>query len=344
MNSLPLWKRNPMETDYSLKERNTFHFNIHAAAYSEISHPEKIRELIPQTPGEFAPVLIIGEGSNLLFRDDYQGHIIRSTDTSIEIISESEDDVLVRAASGVKWDDFVQFAVDKGYGGIENLSWIPGTVGACPIQNIGAYGVEVKDSIEYVEGLYLDTGEVFHLEKASCLFGYRDSIFKHELRGRVFISHVTFRLSLNPIYHLDYGALKTRVESKGAINLSTIRESVIEIRKEKLPEPEVIGNAGSFFKNPVIPETHLSLIQQDYPEIPFYELGEGYKIPAAWLIDTAGWKGYRQGDAGVHAHQALVLVNYGNATPSEVLDLAENICRDIKHKFGIELEMEVTIV
>ncbi|MEA1875154.1 MAG: UDP-N-acetylmuramate dehydrogenase [Bacteroidota bacterium] len=333
-----------METNYSLKERNTFHFNINAAAYSEISHPKMIQEIIMQEPRKFTPILIIGEGSNLLFRDAYRGHVIRSIDTSIEVLSEHNNDVLVRAASGVKWDDFVQFTVDNGYGGIENLSWIPGTVGASPIQNIGAYGIEVKDSIEYVEGLYLNTGEVFFLEKASCLFGYRDSIFKHELRGRVFISHVTFRLSSNPSYHLDYGALKTRVESKGAINLSTIRESVIEIRKEKLPDPDTIGNAGSFFKNPVIPETHLSLIQQDYPEIPFYELKEGYKIPAGWLIDTAGWKGYRQGDAGVHTHQALVLVNYGNAEPSEVLDLAENICRDIKHKFGIELEMEVTIV
>ncbi len=344
MNSLPLWKRIHMETNYSLKERNTFHFNINAAAYSEISDPEMVREFIMQEPSEFTQILIIGEGSNLLFRDDYRGHVIRSIDTSIEVISESGDYVLVRAASGVKWDDFVQFAVDNGYGGIENLSWIPGTVGASPVQNIGAYGVEVKDSIENIEGLYLDTGEFFHLKKEACLFGYRNSIFKHELRGRIFISHVTFRLSSNPSYHLDYGALRSRVESKRAITLSTIRESVIEIRKEKLPEPDEIANAGSFFKNPLITETHLSLIKQNYPEIPFYKLEEGYKIPAAWLIDTAGWKGCRQGDAGVHANQALVLVNYGNAAPSEILDLAENICRDIKHKFGIELEMEVTIV
>lgn len=332
-----------MQTHYPLKERNTFHFNISAETFSEIDHPETLREIILKNDTN-TPILILGGGSNLLFRDNFNGHIIRSTDETIEIISDDGDSVLVRAAAGTDWDKFVEYTVNQNLGGLENLSLIPGTVGASPIQNIGAYGVEVKDYIEYVEGMYLDTGEMFQLEKEACRFGYRDSVFKNELKHKVFISHVVFRLSRKHTYKLDYGKLKEAVETKGEVSLKSIREAVIEIREAKLPDPDKIGNAGSFFKNPVVNETHLQLIQKDYPKAPYYTQEDGYKIPAGWLIDTAGWKGYRKGDAGVHKHQALVLVNYGEAMPSDVLELAEMICRDVQLKFGIELEMEVTIV
>jgi UDP-N-acetylmuramate dehydrogenase len=329
--------------DYSLKAHNSFHFDVKTKYFTQIHDVKEVRELL-LNPTRVLPLFVLGGGSNVLFREDFSGHIITPVNDAVEIMSENSESLFVRVGAGLEWDDFVAWSVQQGLGGIENLSYIPGKVGAAPVQNIGAYGVEVKDCINTVEGIYLDTGETFCIEAEACLFGYRDSIFKQQLKGKVFISHVNFELKKHPVFNLDYGSIKEKLAKLGKINLLNIRNTIIQIRKEKLPDPDVIGNAGSFFKNPVINKIQFQLIKKEYPNIPFYEFEDKIKIPAAWLIDTAGWKGVRQGDAGVHENQALVLVNYGEASPKDIISLAEQITLDIKYKFGIELDKEVSII
>lgn len=331
-----------METNFPLKDFNTFHFDVQARWFDTVGKPEELKEKILQSEFSTEKILILGGGSNIVFREDFHGLVLHPTEQSFEVKEESEEEVMLKVSSGYDWDEFVSRTIKQGYYGLENLSLIPGQVGAAPIQNIGAYGVEVRDFIESVEGFYLDTGEDFKLPAESCRFDYRDSVFKGELRGKVFISYVNFRLSKKARPNIAYGSITEMLAGKEPAPLA-VREAVIAIREAKLPDPDKIGNAGSFFKNPIISKAQFELIKSDYPEVKSYPVGDSIKVPAGWLIDRAGWKAHRVGDAGVHPNQALVLVNYGMAGPDDILRLAEQIREDIHYKFGIELELEVRL-
>jgi len=253
----------------------------------------------------------------------------------------------VKAAAGENWHEFVTYCVNQGFGGLENLSLIPGNVGSCPIQNIGAYGVEVKDSILSVEAIDLHSGELLVFSKEECRFGYRDSIFKRDLKGKFAICSVTFELKLNPAVHLEYGAIKQELTAMGIENptISDVSKAVCSIRHSKLPDPKLLGNAGSFFKNPTVDQKFAEKLTEIFPKIVSYPLGDGkVKLAAGWLIELCGWKGFRDGDAGVHEKQSLVLVNYGNATGSNILTLAHRIQNSVYERFGVKLEMEVNII
>jgi UDP-N-acetylmuramate dehydrogenase len=332
-----------MQTNFPLKDYNTFHFDVKAAWYDTIENPATLKEQILQGDLKTERILILGEGSNVLFRENFSGLILHPVEKSIDIQEENQEDALIKVSAGYNWDEFVEWTVRHGYYGLENLSLIPGQVGAAPIQNIGAYGVEVKDLIESVEGFYLDTGKDFMLPAEACQFDYRDSVFKKELRGKVFISYVYFRLSKKASPEIRYGKITEELAGR-APTPELVRDIVMEIRNQKLPDPTKTGNAGSFFKNPVVSKAQFELIRHDYPDVKYYPVDDLVKIPAGWLIEKAGWKAYRVGDAGVHPKQALVLVNYGMAGPDEILKLAEQIREDIQYKFGIELEMEVRII
>jgi UDP-N-acetylmuramate dehydrogenase len=260
-------------------------------------------------------------------------------------VEEKSDYVVVCCGAGLVWDSLVEWTVNKGFGGIENLSLIPGLAGATPVQNIGAYGVEVKDTIEKVRAVSLENGSIKEFCIDECRFGYRDSIFKRELKGKFLITNVYYRLMKNPSFNIGYGSLKEEVEKHGPVSLKTVREAVIRIRKSKLPDPALIGIAGSFFKNPVISKSSAEAFRKQYTEAPVYDdPSGGIKVAAGWLIDKCGWKGKRIGDAGVHANQALVLVNYGKATGIEIFNLSEEIKQSVSTKFGIELDREVEVI
>ena len=289
--------------------------------------------------------MILGGGSNVLFTKGFNGHVLHPNIKGIEILEDNKDEVILKVGAGEDWDEFVGYCVDNGWGGVENLSLIPGNVGTCPIQNIGAYGVEVKDVIEEVETIEIETLKTHCYKNSECEFGYRDSIFKRKLKGKHIITHVNFRLKKVPEFKLDYGNLKEGLKRFEQVDLKSIRQSVINIRNSKLPDPDEFGNSGSFFKNPVVHSEKAKRINEEYLEMPSYKISdEEVKIPAAWLIETAGWKGKRVGDAGVHERQALVLVNYGNASGEEIINLATQIQSSVKKQFDIELEMEVNVV
>ena len=290
---------------------------------------------------------ILGEGCNTLFTADYHGTIIRSVAKGIEVVGEDEQHLTIRAAAGEVWDDVVAWTTERGLWGAENLSAIPSSVGASAVQNIGAYGVEAKDIIVRVEVVRLDTLEVEYLSNAECHFGYRESIFKESLAGKVIITAVEYRLGKTAAPHLDYGTLRPEVEKMGDISPEGIRRAVVAIRESKLPDPKKIGNAGSFFKNPILPRGQVEALRKEYPTMPVYEVAgapECLKIATGWMIDTLGWKGKALGRAGVHSKQALVLVNLGGATGSEVMALAERICKEVKDRFGVEISPEVNIL
>ena len=289
--------------------------------------------------------MILGGGSNVLFTKNFNGLIILNSIKGKEIIYEDNQTVSLRVGAGEDWDELVEYTVKNNWAGLENLSYIPGRVGASPIQNIGAYGEEVKNTIEEVETFDVNTLKKITYKNKDCHFGYRSSIFKHELKNKKIITHVTFTLNKKHIFNLNYGVLEETVNQKGKATLQNIRNSIIEIRKNKLPEPEELGSAGSFFKNPIITEEKLKELQQAFPNIPYYKLAKNeIKIPAGWLIDQLGWKGYREGDAGVHKQQALVLVNYDNATGQQIYNLSQKIIRSVKKKYGIELDYEVNVI
>ena len=301
--------------------------------------------------------LILGGGSNLLFVDDYPGLVMKNNIDFIEIAGEDKDTVWIKAGAGVNWHRFVLFCVNKNLGGLENLSLIPGNVGASPMQNIGAYGVEIKDVFDELEAYDLKERTIRKFTAADCEFGYRESIFKRKYKGRFVILNVTYRLKKVPAYHTGYGAVEEELQKMGVKNLSVkaISDAIINIRLAKLPDPARIGNAGSFFKNPVVSRDHFLEIQEAIEinppgenggrVIPAYKLGdEQYKIPAAWLIEQCGWKGFRRGDAGCYPKQPLVLVNYGQAKGKEIYDLSEEIILSVQKRFGIVLEREVNIV
>lgn len=265
----------------------------------------------------------------------------------MEVVKETEENIWIKAGAGVVWHDLVMHCVNQNYAGIENLSLIPGTVGAAPMQNIGAYGIEIKEVFEELEALEIETGEIRTFDKATCNFGYRESIFKHEAKGKYIILNVTFKLSKNPTFHLEYGAIRDTLAEMGVLELGirAISDAVIHIRQSKLPNPAEIGNAGSFFKNPEIPNTQFEALKAQFPTIPSYPVNETTtKVPAGWLIEQAGWKGQRFGNVGVHAKQALVLVNYGGGKGEEIKDLSQKIQASVKEKFGIQLSAEVNFI
>ncbi len=333
--------------DYPLKSLNTFGFDVKARCLMQAHSEDEILQALNSREAENAPLLIMGGGSNLLFTKDYEGVILQPLMENIDVEEDNTDDVLLRVGAGVAWDDLVAYAVDKEWYGLENLSYIPGRVGASPVQNIGAYGVEAKDTIERVQYVDIKELNIKYLTNEQCRFGYRSSVFKQELKGRAVITQVYFRLRKSGELHLAYGELRQTVEGMGGANLHNVRSAVTLIRRSKLPEPAELGNAGSFFKNPVVDKTLLENLLQKFPTMPNFPNADGQgggKIPAGWLIEQSGLKGVRRGKVGVHPKQALVLVNYGGGTGDEVLALAQEICDTVREKFGVALEMEVNVV
>ena len=331
--------------NYSLKPFNTFGLDIKTDRYIALQSIKDIEQFTKSDEFQIKPRLVLGGGSNLLFTHDFNGLIIHPVLKGMEMILEDDDYIYAKAYSGENWDTFVECTVVKGYGGLENLSYIPGNVGACPIQNIGAYGVEVQESIVKVEGVNLLSGSYFEMSNSDCQFGYRDSIFKRTLKDQTLITAVTFKLSKFPKINVGYENVTEELKKYPEKNIETVRKAIISIRKNKLPDPKETGNAGSFFKNPIIDITHFEALRNENPEIQGFPATEQQvKISAAWLIDHCGWKGYRKGDAGVHVNQPLVLVNYGSATGKDILDLARQIQQSVKKTFNINLEMEVNFI
>jgi len=339
------------QKNISLLPYNTFGIDVNAAHFFCLRNPEDIEDILDfpdfnELSDNLTDLLILGQGSNVLFTHEFKGVVIRNEIRGILIIEESEDSVLIEAGAGEKWEDLVDYAVAKNLGGIENLTLIPGTVGAAPVQNIGAYGVEAADVIFSVHAFHLEKKEWMTLDNQACRFGYRDSIFKRELENKVIICSVVFRLSKTPELKLDYGDVRKELAARNIADPTIRNISVIiaGIRQSKLPDPQKIGNAGSFFKNPVISESEFQLLSSSYPHVKFFRQGDHYKISAGWLIEQAGWKGYRLGDAGCYDKQALILVNYGRATGGDILALAEKIQVSVSDKFGITLEREVNVI
>lgn len=331
-----------MEENISLKELHTFGLNVQTAQYTLVETEAQVQKLLPLP----AAHLILGGGSNMLFTKDFEGLVVHNKIRGIELVEEDEKTVLIRVGGGEVWHLLVVWCIEKGYAGLENLSLIPGSVGAAPIQNIGAYGVELKDVFDRLEAINLSTGKVETLNFEACAFGYRDSVFKRKAKGKYLITRVFLRLSKEAKFNISYGAIQQVLEaSQTPLSIRSISNAVIQIRTQKLPDPKKIGNSGSFFKNPIVENTFVALLQKKYPSMPVYPIGnDKSKLAAGWLIDQLGWKGYRKGDAGVHEQQALVLVNYGNAKGSEIWALAQEIQASVQEKFGILLEPEVNIL
>lgn len=329
----------------SLKKYNTFGLDYKGDFLISVKSEIEAISVVKKRESLKEPVFILGGGSNILFTKDFRGTIIHPEIEGVKIVEQKHDYVIVSSGAGVIWDNFVEWTVNKRFGGLENLSMIPGMVGATPIQNIGAYGVEVKDTIEKVRVISLANGSIREFSNEKCSFGYRDSIFKGELKGKYLVTNVWYRLMTNPSLNTIYGSLKEETQKLGPVSISTVRQAVINIRTAKLPDPVQIGNAGSFFKNPVVSLSVAEAIRQKYPQAPRYEDPSGdIKIGAAWLIDQCGWKGKRKGDAGVHDKQVLVLVNHGRATGMQILKLSEEIKKSVSDKFGIELEREIEVI
>lgn len=328
---------------YSLLSHNTFGIDVNAARFLEYTSVEELKTLIAQG-ALTTPFLHIGGGSNLLFTKDYAGLVLHSRIEGVEVMEEDERYISVRVGAGVVWDDFVDYCVAHGWYGAENLSLIPGEVGASAVQNIGAYGVEVKDLITAVETVNIHGEErVYSVEE--CGYSYRDSVFKRPENKTVFVTYVHYRLSKKEDYTLDYGTIRQELEKYPELTLATVRKIIIDIRKAKLPDPKVMGNAGSFFMNPIVAHEKLEALQREYPQIPYYELNDGrVKIPAGWMIDRCGWKGKALGPAAVHDKQALVLVNRGGAKGADIIALSDAVRASVREKFGIDIHPEVNLI
>ena len=323
-----------------LKERHTFGMDVMADRLIEFANEDELKSALT---GAVKPLLFMGGGSNLLFLNNYSGTVLHSVIDNINIVAEDDNSVSVRVGSGVVWDDFVAYCVEKGWWGVENLSLIPGEVGASAVQNIGAYGVEVKDVLQSIEAISVDDLSKRIFTNAECNYAYRDSIFKKSLKGKYVITYVTYRLSKKANPNIGYGALKSVLAENPS--LKEIRDAIIAVRNSKLPDPKVYGNAGSFFMNPVIPMEQFVALQSRYPEIPSYPASDGYiKVPAGWLIEKSGWKGKSLGNAAVYEKQALVLINRGGATGMEVKHLADTVIADVQKIFGITLHAEVNYI
>lgn len=328
----------------NLKPYNTFGIDALAESFARFTSVEELKSLLSQKQEN--QLFILGGGSNILLTKDVNALVLRNEIKGIDIISQEGEAIVLKVGAGEVWHEFVLYCVNHGYAGVENLSLIPGSVGASPMQNIGAYGAEVKDVIEKVEALHIENMELHTFNNADCQFGYRESVFKRALKGQYIITHVYFKLSTNPNINTSYGAIESELKAQG-ITMASIKDvsnAVIAIRQSKLPDPKQIGNAGSFFKNPVVPTVIFENIKAKYPSVPAYPAEKGFvKVPAGWLIEQAGWKGKTFDNYGVHKNQALVLVNYGGATGKEIWDLSSHIVADIHQKFGIELEREVNV-
>ncbi len=332
-----------IKENYSLKDYNTFAIAVKCKYFAEAATEEELLDFVRTYEWNPEEILILGGGSNFLFTEDFEGTVFYPAMKGIEIIEEDEDFVYVRVGAGEVWDEWVAWAVEHGYGGVENLSLIPGHVGAAPVQNVGAYGMEAGDTIYRVEAIRL---ELVRIDATDCQFAYRDSIFKRLWKNQYLIARVIFRLTKKPEFRLEYGSIRNELDQLGGeISLKNIRRAIIRIRQEKLPDVAVLPNAGSFFKNPVVSGEMAEKLLLQYPELPVYQVDdERRKLAAGWMIEQCGWKGRSLGKAGVHKKQALVLVNEGGADGTEVACLANEIKKSVFLKFGVWLEPEVYIV
>ncbi len=333
----------------SLKPYNTFGIEVQAKHLITIESLEDLDALgaIPNLSNKGKQTMVLGGGSNVLFTTNYDGLILKNELKGIELVSEDENHYYVRSGAGENWHAFVLHCIQHNYAGIENLSLIPGNVGASPMQNIGAYGVETKDIFYQLEAYHLEDNEFVIFDEKECAFGYRESVFKRKYKGQFLITSVTFKLNKKPVYNTSYGAIQQELDSMGVkeLSIAAISQAVINIRKNKLPDPAVIGNAGSFFKNPTIPNEQFAKLKIEFPAMVGYTADEHHtKVAAGWLIEQCGWKGYRKGDAGCHAMQALVLVNYSNANGIEIFQLSTEIMQSVEQRFGIILEREVNVI
>ncbi|SDW10380.1 UDP-N-acetylmuramate dehydrogenase [Hydrobacter penzbergensis] len=329
----------------SLKPYNSFAIDVKAKYFAAFESVMVLEELLSAAGHE--QMLVLGGGSNILFTGDFNGWVLKNECKGIRLIDEDDNYFYVKAAAGENWHQFVMHCIAQGYAGVENLSLIPGNVGASPMQNIGAYGVEIKDVFHELEAFHREERKLVTFTLADCSFGYRESVFKNKYKDQFIILNVTFRLRKKPVFNTSYGAIEQELEKMGVQerSIKAISEAVIHIRRSKLPDPAETGNAGSFFKNPIIPTLQFEQLQQSFPAIVGYPAGAGQtKVAAGWLIEQCGWKGYRKGDAGCHARQALVLVNYGNATGAEIVQLSTDIINSVQEEFGIHLEREVNLV
>lgn len=332
--------------NHSLKNYNTFGIDAKARFFFEFTEPHDLAVFLnSNNTWKSERLIVLGQGSNILFLDDFDGLVIYPKVPGMKAVNEDRSFYYVEVGAGEVWDEFVDFCVNYNLGGVENLSLIPGNVGAAPVQNIGAYGQEVCNVVETVKGYDLEKQEMAEFSVNECRFTYRDSIFKSYLKNRFIITSVVFRLDKFPEFNLKYGQLEEKVKEKGEVNLQNIREAVIEIRNSKLPSVKDLGNAGSFFKNPVVEKVVADRLQKEFDKVPVYPAAdEKVKLAAGWLIEQAGWKGKREGNVGVHKDQALVIVNFGGATGREVYDFSEKIKQSVSEKFGVELEREVNCI
>lgn len=331
----------------ALKPYNTFGIDAFAREFVEVSTVEELEVLASTFNLASRNVLVLGGGSNVLLTKDFDGMVIKNAIKGITLEKEDGEHVWVKAMAGEVWHDFVLYCIDHGYAGVENLSLIPGCVGAAPMQNIGAYGTEIKDVFDSLDAISIDTAETVSFDREDCRFGYRESVFKHEAKGKYIIVSVTFRLSKQPALNISYGAIRQTLEHHHITHptIKDVSNAVIEIRRSKLPDPKVLGNAGSFFKNPEIADAQFTALKEQYPELPGYPASAGHtKVAAGWLIEQCGWKGKRVGNTGSHKDQALVLVNYGDASGDEIKALAYDIRHSVQEKFGITIDPEVNII
>jgi UDP-N-acetylmuramate dehydrogenase len=331
----------------SLKPFNTFGIDVKADQFVEVNTVEELQVLCATFNLAERKKLILGGGSNILLTKDFDGMVIKMNLKGMDAIKEDDNFVWVKAMSGENWHHFVQFCVNKNWGGVENLSLIPGCIGASPMQNIGAYGVEIKDTFEELFAIEIESGKLVKFTHSECKFGYRESVFKQEEKNKYIIVAVTFKLNKHIKLNTQYGAIQDTLNSKGISDpsIKDISDAVIEIRSSKLPDPKVLGNSGSFFKNPEISNTQFQTLKAHFPQIPGYSLPNDItKVPAGWLIEQCGWKGKRVGNTGAHKDQALVLVNYGGATGNEIYQLALDIQASVQEKFGITITPEVNVI
>ena len=333
--------------NYPLLKLNTFGVDVKAKYFTSINTINELIELTKTNLFKDLELLILGGGSNILFTKDFDGLVILNDIKGKEIISQNHQSVFLKIGAGENWHQLVMYCVDKGWGGIENLSLIPGNTGTAPMQNIGAYGVEIKETFVELEALEISSGRIVKFNNSDCEFGYRESVFKNKMKNQYIILNITLELKKNPVLNINYGEVKAILESQNIKNpaIKEVSNAIISIRQSKLPDPKKIGNSGSFFKNPIVNLNQLELIKKKYPKVVNYEINENeFKIAAGWLIERAGWKGKKFNNYGVHEKQALVLVNYGLANGMEIFELSEKIILDIKEKFGITLEREVNII
>ena len=331
--------------NYSLKNYNTFGIDVKCRYFVESNAESEFLEFVSSYELKPEEMMVLGEGSNFLFTEDFDGTVFYPTIKGIEIVEENEEQVWVRVGAGEVWDDFVAWAVEQGYGGVENLSFIPGHVGAAPVQNVGAYGMEAGDTIERVEAIQIEKARKEVISAADCRFAYRDSIFKREWKNRYIVTYVVFRLTKTPEFRLNYGSIQEELRKLGEVNLKNIRQAIIRIRQAKLPDVKELPNAGSFFKNPVVSRQQAEKLKEEYPELPLYPVDEDrVKLAAGWLIEQCGWKGKNLGKAGVYEKQALILVNREGASGVEVAHLANEVKKSVFMTFGVWIEPEVYVI